>query len=218
MRTRHAATLLALAVSLTAPAQTPEPDWAAIAGAYPALGTPDADGERGALVWLHTSRTGSDVARAWSEVTPTPNCFFEVTGAGVSAAARPLTYALMQDAEREVVPIVQALKDRFARPRPYATYPGLDPALPPIPNPSFPSQHAVLGTLFAQILVQFRPDRAEAIRDRGRQLGSDRVMVGLHYPSDVEAGQRLGKAFAAWWIAKPENRQRIIQACGAEWH
>jgi membrane-associated phospholipid phosphatase len=42
-------------------------------------------------------------------------------------------------------------------------------------------------------------------------------MAGMHYPSDVDAGQRLGKAYATWWISQPQNRQRILEACGAEW-
>lgn len=212
--------VLALALPSLA-AQVPEPDWGAIAGTFPSLGTPEADGERGALVWLHHTRTTKDVARVWKETSPTPECFAEAVGADVTSAARPLTHALMRDATREAITIVLALKNRFARPLPYQTYPGIDPAIPPVPprgEGSFPSLHATLGTVLAQLFAQFRPERAEAIRDKGRLLGSDRVMAGLHYPSDVEAGQRLGKAFAAWWISQPEHRQRILEACGAEWH
>jgi acid phosphatase (class A) len=38
------------------------------------------------------------------------------------------------------------------------------------------------------------PDRAEAIVTRARQIGESRAVCGLHYPSDVAAGRRLGEA------------------------
>jgi acid phosphatase (class A) len=222
MRIRTLPSLFAVALALpTLAAQAPEPDWAAIAGSFPSLGTPEAAGERGALVWLHNVRTSRDVARVWKETSPTPECFAEAVGEDVSGSARPLTHALMRDAAREAIRVVLDLKRHFARPLPYQTYPGIDPAIPPVPprgEGSFPSLHATLGAVLAQLFVQFRPERAEAIRDKGRLLGSDRVLAGLHYPSDVEAGERLGKAFAAWWISQPEHRQRILEACGAEWH
>jgi len=40
----------------------------------------------------------------------------------------------------------------------------------------------------------------------GFHAGVSRVMCGVHFPSDVEAGQRLGAAAAAQVIASPEWR------------
>ena len=74
--------------------------------------------------------------------------------------------------------------------------------------------YPALGTLPAQ----FRPADGQAIRERGALIGNDRAMAGLHWPSDVQAGQRLGRAYATWWINQPEHRQLIVAACGAEWN
>jgi acid phosphatase (class A) len=61
------------------------------------------------------------------------------------------------------------------------------------------------------------PAHGEAILARGRLVGFDRVMGGVHYPSDVEAGQRLGEALAGVWLQDPARRQRVEEVRAAEW-
>ena len=77
---------------------------------------------------------------------------------------------------------------------------------------------AAVGMVYAQILYPFVPGNRDEVREIGTTLGNDRVMAGQHWPSDVEAGQRLGRAFATWWISQPEIRARIVEASREEWH
>jgi membrane-associated phospholipid phosphatase len=88
--------------------------------------------------------------------------------------------------------------------------------LPPDGSFAFPSKHATEGVLFASILVQLDPPDQAALLEEGRLIGDDRTMAGLHWPSDVTAGQRLGKAYAAYWLALPENGG-MLQAAYGEW-
>ena len=171
------------------------------------------------MEWLQHARTQKDVARAQGENHPGLGCFWDVLPADPSLVSRPITVALLDQARRELQPIVTSMQNLYARPRPFVTYPGLTPAITPVSTtPSYPSGHAAMGVVYAQILAQFRPASAEAIRERGRLLGDDRTMAGVHWPSDVQAGQHLGRAFAAWWINQPENRAAIIACCAAEWN
>jgi len=71
--------------------------------------------------------------------------------------------------------------------------------------------------LEATLLAQLQPQDREAILARGRQVGFDRPLGGVHYPSDVEAGQAVGAAFAASWLADPAHRALLEQARAAEW-
>jgi len=48
------------------------------------------------------------------------------------------------------------------------------------------------------------PERRERLIQVGRQGGYARVYCGMHYPSDVIAGERLAKAITADIIASPE--------------
>jgi membrane-associated phospholipid phosphatase len=40
---------------------------------------------------------------------------------------------------------------------------------------------------------------------------------GVHYPSDVDAGQILGNAIAQAWLAEPAHRRRV-ELAKAEWN
>jgi acid phosphatase (class A) len=62
---------------------------------------------------------------------------------------------------------------------------------------AYPSGHAVAGWLWARVLADLAPDRAEALLAQGRRIGDSRAVCGLHHPSDVEAGRRLGEALYA---------------------
>jgi membrane-associated phospholipid phosphatase len=210
----------AVPASADRPALAPAaPDWAAIVGPYPALGTPEALQEVGILAWLQRTRTSADVARAQSENTPSLGCFNQVLPVRTLGIGDfPLTTALLAAARVELLPIVHALQAEFGRLRPYVVYPNLDPALPKTFTVCYPSSHAVLGEVYARIIAQLDPANKDIILETGQTLGNDRVLGGVHWPSDVEAGQRLGRAFATYWISQPQNRLAIQQACGAEWH
>ncbi|HEX9290473.1 MAG TPA: phosphatase PAP2 family protein, partial [Anaeromyxobacteraceae bacterium] len=109
------------------------------------------------------------------------------------------------------------LKERFARPRPYDADVRVAPAVAREPSFAFPSGHAVRGVLHALLLAELAPARREALLERGRQIGFDRVRGGVHWPSDVEAGQRLGGALAAARLADPRFRARLEAAREKEW-
>ena len=66
---------------------------------------------------------------------------------------------------------------------------------------SYPSGHATRGIIFALVLAELVPAQKDAILARGKQIGDDRVLAGVHFPSDVVAGQTLAKAILAQLMA-----------------
>jgi acid phosphatase (class A) len=58
----------------------------------------------------------------------------------------------------------------------------------------------------AELLADLIPERRERLDHVGRQGGANRVLCGVHYPSDVEAGQRIGADAALQIIASPQWR------------
>lgn len=195
-----------------------EPDWAALIGTYPPLGSKQEDEEKAIMLWLQRTRTGADVARAVSEVQLSPALFAQVLGEGFDAASRPRTFALLEQVWLDSRSGLGPLKKRFSRPRPFLTVPALEPAVPREQSFSYPSGHATTGELFGSILAELVPASAKALLERGAQIGNDRVLGGVHWPSDVEAGQKLGSAFAAYWLGVPEHQALVAEVRAAEWH
>ena len=193
------------------------PGYAALVGAFPQPGSDGAKADEAVLMWLQRTRTPEEVLRAQSEVVPHLGLFSAVMGRELESGQCPLTAALARQAEADLRKVTGALKLAFARPRPYAVMPQLSPAVHREPSLSYPSGHSAWGMVEAAILARLEPAQAPAIEARGRLVGYDRALAGVHYPSDVEAGQRLGQAFAAAWLADPANLARLEEARAAEW-
>jgi acid phosphatase (class A) len=99
-------------------------------------------------------------------------------------------------------------KLKFTRPRPFVTDPTLAICVPTqrlaiAQSYSYPSGHATLGWTVALLLAEMAPERAEAILLRGREFGDSRVICGVHYPSDVEAGRLAAAGLVARLHADP---------------
>jgi len=106
-------------------------------------------------------------------------------------------------------PAASSSADRLqneGRIRPYLAHPDLQPCLPPEDTGSFPSGHAVWFRTNAELLADLLPERRDRLQQVGRQGGANRVFCGVHDPSDVEAGQRLGAEAARQIIACPQRR------------
>ena len=67
-----------------------------------------------------------------------------------------------------------------------------------------PSGHATRAILGAIILAQLDPARADKLMERGREIGWDRVIGGVHHPSDIAAGRVLGQAVAQALLKSPD--------------
>jgi acid phosphatase (class A) len=91
-----------------------------------------------------------------------------------------------------------AAKTYWNRPRPFVTSARIHPCVEQPPTNSYPSNHATTGMLYAQILARMLPEQRLRLLARARQYAEDRVICGVHYTSDIEAGKRAGaiEAFA----------------------
>ena len=93
-------------------------------------------------------------------------------------------------------------KYHYNRPRPSELNPNLRTALPVPNSPSYPSEHAATAAAAAAVLAYFLPAEAQAFQTMAEQAGWSRVLAGLQYPSDHDAGLALGRRIAEQVIAK----------------
>jgi undecaprenyl-diphosphatase len=91
------------------------------------------------------------------------------------------------------------LKSRFVRERPCVSLLGIVQGTLPLDRYSFPSGHTLHAVSFSTLLVASFPELAWLCAPFAMLVAMSRVVLGLHYPSDVFAGAVLGAALA--WSA-----------------
>jgi len=176
-----------------------------ITGTPPTPGSREEAADLAVLLWLQRFRTPEMVAATWLMLDRHVSTFSSAVGAELGGS----TPALKAGLESFMAPVSAAyggIKRQQARVRPYLAHPELRPCLPPEGTGSFPSGHAVWFRATAELLADLLPERRERLELVGRQGGANRVLCGVHYPSDVEAGQRFGAAAARQIIASPQWR------------
>ena len=94
-----------------------------------------------------------------------------------------------------------AAKDKYNRQRPFVVAggatctPGEEAAL--AKDGSYPSGHTSIGWAWALVLTQAAPQNMDALLQRGYAFGQSRVICGVHWQSDVDAGRVVGAAAVA---------------------
>jgi undecaprenyl-diphosphatase len=99
------------------------------------------------------------------------------------------------------VALYSALKRLFVRERPFITHRSIDPAAAPLDRYSFPSGHTLHAVSFAWQLSAHFPELAWVVVPLAMLIAASRVVLGLHYPSDVLAGAAIGAALAQLALA-----------------
>jgi acid phosphatase (class A) len=127
--------------------------------------------------------------------------FDSVLGANFTRDNFPATFAVLDRAGRAAGFAGDPVKFIHRRPRPFLSDSEITPC---IPNDerlrasfSYPSGHAALGFAWALVLAELVPSRADALIERGRDFTWSRVVCGVHYPSDVEAGRTVAAGAVA---------------------
>ncbi|HXY76678.1 MAG TPA: phosphatase PAP2 family protein [Steroidobacteraceae bacterium] len=94
------------------------------------------------------------------------------------------------------VAIYAFLKRLFVRERPFITHAAIDPLAAPLDRYSFPSGHTLHAVSFAWQASAHFPELAWVLMPLAALIAASRVVLGLHYPSDVLAGAAIGAALA----------------------
>jgi undecaprenyl-diphosphatase len=92
--------------------------------------------------------------------------------------------------------IYRWLKHALVRERPFIRHPGITLAMPPLDRYSFPSGHTLHAVAFTWQAVANFPELAWVLVPLASLIAASRVVLGLHYPSDVLAGGAIGAALA----------------------
>lgn len=92
--------------------------------------------------------------------------------------------------------LYRVLKQRLVRERPFITHHEIVRGTAPLDRFSFPSGHTLHAVCFAVVAIQAFPLLAWVLVPLAVLIALSRVVLGLHYPSDVLAGALLGEGIA----------------------
>jgi acid phosphatase (class A) len=180
----------------------------------PADGSPEQQAELAALHAIESSRTAAQEDAAKADAKDKSIFMFRtVFGEAFAAKNLPLTAALGEKIARDSAENVRVAKDYFKRIHPYTIDATLHPACTSNDKPeSYPSGHAQLGWLMGLTLVEMVPEQREAILLRAQDYGHNRLVCGVHYPSDVAASRPLAYAVHALMTQNPDYIQQVAAA------
>jgi undecaprenyl-diphosphatase len=116
-----------------------------------------------------------------------------------AAAVRPAIVMALTGALG--VDLYTCLKRLFVRERPFITHEAIDLAAAPLDRYSFPSGHTLHAVAFAWQTSAHFPELAWVLVPFAALIAGSRVVLGLHYPTDVLAGAAIGAALAQLGLA-----------------
>lgn len=114
------------------------------------------------------------------------------------------------------LPATTTAKKHYMRVRPFVLFneasltPEDEPYL--VTDGSYPSGHAAYGWAVALILAEINPERQNEIFKYGYEFGQSRVICGVHFQSDVDAGRIMGAATVARLHADKEFMKKLAKA------
>ena len=94
------------------------------------------------------------------------------------------------------VAFYKLLKSTLVRERPFAVHLDVQPVTDPLDQYSFPSGHTMHATAFIVQLGHYFPAVMWLLVPFAVSVAASRVVLGLHYPTDVVAGAAVGWALA----------------------
>jgi acid phosphatase (class A) len=182
-------------------------DLARVLAPPPADDSPATRAELDEMLRIQGSRSEEQVARAKADAEVSVFRFADVVGSDrFTAANLPLTIALFKKISDDELWAASAAKNAFGRPRPFLLEPKLQPLLARTSSTSYPSGHSMWGYAVGLVLADMLPEKRAQIMVRAREYATNRVVVGMHYPSDIESGIQSGVALVAAFFSSSKFR------------
>jgi acid phosphatase (class A) len=180
----------------------------------PAVGSAVQKAELAELHKIEAARTPEQAKRAKEdEDDESIFAYKTVFGPGFSAEALPVIAVLGDHVKNEQSVAGGALKLVFKRPRPYQSDATLHPVcdLTEMPN-SYPSGHGLTGYLEGLTLAELVPEKRVEILARADDYAHNRLVCGVHYPSDEEASRKIAYVVFGYMLATPRFQKDLAAA------
>jgi acid phosphatase (class A) len=178
----------------------------------PAADSPATRIELDQIFALQKSRTPEQAARC-VQIESEDIWLFgsEVVGPWFTAANLPKTAAFFALVRDDFIAVNRAAKEMYPRKRPPFADERIKPCVECKDTPSYPSGHGIQSSVWATLLGEIFPDKAGEFLLRAATTRNYKAISGVHYPSDLAAGQAIGEAFGRALIKNPAVARTITK-------
>lgn len=135
----------------------------------------------------------------------------EVVGPWFTAANLPQAAAFFAQVREDFIPVNRAAKALYPRRRPAFVDPRIKPCVEYADTGAYPSGHGIQSSLWAALLSGIFPDHAAGFSARAQETRRFKSISGVHYPSDIVAGQVVGEAVAQAMLQNPAMPQALAK-------
>jgi acid phosphatase (class A) len=165
---------------------------------------------------IQDTRSPAQIAHAKSDDAEEDIFIFKnVLGKKFNRDALPLTAVFSDHVHKDEGVILNPAKMFFHRPRPYhfdATIKPVCKTNPDTTDYAYPSGHSTTGYLEALVLTMMVPEKRDAIFARADDYAHNRLVCGVHYPSDVVAGKSVAYAMIGIMMNTPRFKKEFEAA------
>lgn len=185
-------------------------DVRALLPAPPAAGSLVTRAELEVVLQLQAARTPEQATRCG--LIENEDVFFfgaEVLGPWFNAANLPQTAAFFAKVREDLIPINHAAKAVWPRRRPSLVDARILPCLAVSDSGAYPSGHGIQSALWAALLGEIFPAQAAGLQQRAQETRRFKLLSGVHYPSDLEAGRMVGEAIARELLKMPAVQKSL---------
>jgi len=101
-------------------------------------------------------------------------------------------FALVNIASHDALVACWDAKYTYWAIRPFQLDPEFSPLFTTPNHPSYPSAHSCVSTAAAGVLAHLFPTNTEEVAALAQEAGESRIWAGLHFRSDIVAGESIG--------------------------
>ena len=162
-------------------------------GPAPAVGSTVDNEDLAAVRRWQAERTEAQCVAARAQTDATYDEFFgEVSPFGNPAPGE--VENIFNKVRADAGSVVYLQKEQYKRPRPFLRDSSITPCLNRESGYSNPSGHSTSARVFGLMLSDLVPASSAKFMSYADQAALNRVIGGVHHPSDIEAGKKLGDA------------------------
>lgn len=178
----------------------------------PAVGSDAWKNDIDHIIKLQQQPDTQELKEAAAERDMSPEMITLAVDPKLTRAGFPLLYHLLDRVSDTSHSVSKGAKYYWKTKRPYIMDKRVKALIDAHDNPAYPSGHTTGSYVWAHVLGLVMPEKRAAFIARAGEIAHHRVLVGMHYPHDLDGGRQLALLIVGGLLQNKEFRQDLVQA------